>query len=145
MATQPYWAANPVCQVCGETSVPSSYLCARCRPVMARLETRKDAAGRARPVDKEARRRTMRNQYDARVGAFRCYFTGLPLEVGYGSRRSAEWAHRVPGDESSVVLCCKLVNRMQTDLTEAEFREFVITLARHFQGAPFDESAFPGA
>lgn len=112
---------------------------------MARLETRRDAAGRARPVDKEARLRTMREQYDARVGTFRCYFTGLPLEVGYGSRRSAEWAHRVPGDESSVVLCCKLVNRMQTDLTEIEFREFVITLARHFQGAPFDESAFPGA
>ena len=60
----------------------------------------------------------MREQYDARIGAFRCYFTGLPMEVGYGSRRSAEWAHREPGDESSVVLCCKLVNRMQTDLTE---------------------------
>jgi hypothetical protein len=111
---------------------------------MARLETRKDAAGRGRPVDKEARLRTMRKQYDARVRAFRCYFTGLPLEVSYGSRRSAEWAHQVPGDDSSVVLCCKLVNRMQTDLTEAEFRAFVITLARHFQGAPFDESAFPG-
>jgi hypothetical protein len=112
---------------------------------MTRLETRKDAAGRGRPVNKEARLRTMRRQYDARVGAFRCYFTGLPLEVRYGSRRSAEWAHRVPGDESRVVLCCKLVNRMQTDLTEAEFREFVITLARHFEGTPFVESAFPGA
>ncbi|MEI7761585.1 MAG: hypothetical protein WCJ67_12645, partial [Thermoleophilia bacterium] len=39
---------------------------------------------------------------------------------------------------------CKLVNRMQTDLKETAFREFVITLAKHFQGAPFDESAFPG-
>jgi len=33
---------------------------------------------------------------------------------------------------------------MQTDLKETAFREFVITLAKHFQGAPFDESAFPG-
>jgi len=110
---------------------------------MARLETRRDAAGRSRPVDKEARLRAMREQYDSRVGVFRCHLTGLPMELGYGSRRSAEWAHRIPGDESSVVLCCKLVNRMQTDLAEAEFRQFVITLARHFQGAPFDESAFP--
>ena len=70
---------------------------------MARLDTRKNAAGRGRPVDKEAKLRTMRKQYDAGLGAFRCYFTGLPLEVGYGSRRSAEWAHRVPGDESSAV------------------------------------------
>src|SRR4051794_35221831 len=112
---------------------------------MARLETRRDAAGRGRRVDKEARLRTMREQYDSSVGAFRCYFTGLPMDLGYGSRRSAEWAHLVPVDESSVVLCCKLVNRMQTDLTESEFREFVITLAGHFQGAPFDESAFPEA
>jgi hypothetical protein len=87
----------------------------------------------------------MREQYDPSIGAFRCYFTDIPMEVGFGSRRSAEWAHRVPGDESSVVLCCKLVNRMQTDLTEAEFREFVLALARHFQGTAFDESAFPDA
>jgi hypothetical protein len=30
---------------------------------------------------------------------------------------------------------------MQSDLTEDEFRGFVVALGRHFEGAPFDETA----
>jgi hypothetical protein len=60
-----------------------------------------------------------------------------------GTRRSAEWTHLTAGDESSVVLACKLVNRMQTDLTEGEFEMLVKALARCFDGEPFDEAAFP--
>ena len=68
-------------------------------------------------------------------------------EIAVAGQHVGERAPRasVVASDALVVLCCKLVNRMQSDLTEAEFREFVITLARHFQGAPFDESAFPGA
>jgi hypothetical protein len=110
---------------------------------MARVETRRDAAGRGRPVNKAARLAAMKRQYDAQIDAFRCHFTTMPLNLLPGTRLSAEWAHLVPGDESTVVLACKLVNRMQTDLTEDEFRSFVGQLARHFEGGPFDASQFP--
>jgi hypothetical protein len=110
---------------------------------MARVETRKDPLGRGRAVNKQARLRAMEQQFDPSIDGYRCYFTGVPLELAAGTRRSAEWAHLTAGDESSVVLACKLVNRMQTDLTESEFAALVKALARRFEGEPFDESAFP--
>ena len=141
--SDPYWAASTTCRACGEQSLAGSYLCARCRPIMARVETRKDPHGRGRAVNKQARLRAMERQFDPSINAYRCYFTRVPLVLAAGRRRSAEWAHRTPGDESSVVLACKLVNRMQTDLTESEFEALVKALARRFEGEPFDESAFP--
>jgi hypothetical protein len=51
--------------------------------------------------------------------------------------------HQTPGDESSVVVTCALVNRMKTDLTDDEFRTMVQALARMFDGDKFDEGAFP--
>lgn len=51
MSSAPYWAASPTCRACGRQSVAGSYLCVRCRPVMARLEIRKNADGRGRSVD----------------------------------------------------------------------------------------------
>src|SRR6478735_5136049 len=120
-----------------------SYLCARCRPIMARIETRKDPQGRGRAVDKQARLRAMQQQFDPLIDGYRCYFTRIKLELAAGTRKSAEWAHLTAGDESSVVLACKLVNRMQTDLTEPEFKVFVKALAQRFEGKPFDQSAFP--
>lgn len=110
---------------------------------MARPETRKSLEGRGRVVDKQARLRAMQNQFDPLIDAYRCYFTQIPLELAPGSRRSAEWAHLTAGDEGSVVLACKLVNRMQTDLRESEFEDLVKALARGFDGEPFDEAAFP--
>jgi hypothetical protein len=110
---------------------------------MARIETRKDPQGRGRAVDKEARLRAMQRQFDPSINGYRCHFTHVELELAAGTRRSAEWAHLTAGDESSVVLACKLVNRMQTDLTELEFEVFVKALARRFEGKPFDQSAFP--
>ena len=141
--SDPYWAASTTCRACGGQSVAGSYLCARCWPIMGRIETRKDPKGRGRAVDKQARLRAMQRQFDPLIDGYRCYFTHVELKLAAGTRRSAEWAHRTAGDESSVVLACKLVNRMQTDLTEPEFEVFVKALARHFEGEPFDESAFP--
>lgn len=110
---------------------------------MARVEIRKNAEGRGRSVDKQARLRAMQKQFDPSIDSYRCHFTGVPLTLTPGTRRSAEWTHLTACDESSVVLACKLVNRMQTDLTEAEFHRLVKALARRFDGEPFDESAFP--
>lgn len=144
MPDQPYWTASPTCRACGAESIRGSYLCARCRSLMARLDVRKGPDGRGRKVDKGARLRAMQRQFDPTIDAYRCYFTGIALELGPGMRRSAEWAHLTPGEESKVVLACKLVNRMQTDLTEQEFRALVTALAQRFErGELIDPAAFP--
>jgi hypothetical protein len=95
---------------------------------MTRVETRKNADGSGRSVDKQARLRAMQRQFDPQIDSYRCYFTDVPLELAAGTRRSAEWTHLTAGDETSVVLACKLVNRMQTDLTEGEFEMLVKAL-----------------
>src|SRR4051794_3624232 len=143
MTDEPYWNASPDCRACGGESWPGSYLCERCRRLMARVETRKTPDGTGRVVNKEARLRAMQGQFDSSIDAFRCYFTNVPLVLEPGSRRSAEWTHLTAGDESSVVLASKIVNRMQSDLTEPEFEAFVKALAARFDGAEFDEAAFP--
>ena len=90
-----------------------------------------------------ARLAALHRQWDRKAGAFRCYYTGLVLREDWGSRRSASWEHRTPGDESSVVLVADLVNKMKGDLTEDEFRRVVQALARHFETSRFDEAEFP--
>lgn len=90
-----------------------------------------------------ARLAALHDQWDPIAGAFRCYYTDLVLTEDWGSRRSASWEHRTPGDESSVVLVADLVNKMKGDLTEEEFRIIVRAMARHFDEPGFDERLFP--
>jgi hypothetical protein len=45
--------------------------------------------------------------------------------------------------EASVVVTCALVNRMKTDLTDAQFKAMVCELARVFAGGTFSQRAFP--
>ena len=122
MSRAPFWAASPTCRACGRHSVAGSYLCVRCRAVMARVEIRKNANGRGRPVDKQASAppcaAALVRPTDRQLPLF---LHGVPLELAAGTWRSAEWTHLPAGDESSVVLACRLVNRTQTDLTEDEF------------------------
>jgi hypothetical protein len=138
-----YWTPSLSCKVCGAPSVPRSYLCVRCRHLMRRVETRKDASGRGRKIDMSARFRSMQEQWDSGIGAFRCYYTRIPLVDAHGSRRSATWEHVTPGDESSVVLVADLINKMKGDMQEGEFRTVVTALAAFFSEGSFDESAFP--
>src|ERR671914_2714945 len=119
--SDPYWAASATCLACGGQSLAGSYLCARCRPIMARLETRKDPQGRGRAVNKQARLRAMQQQFDPSIDGYRCYFTGVRLELAAGTRRSAEWAHLTAGGGGSGVLTCKLGERQQTEPTQGEF------------------------
>jgi hypothetical protein len=83
-----------------------------------------------------------------RDGAFHCFYTGIVLvEDGrrWRDHRYLTFEHRTPGDESSVVVTCALVNRMKTDLTEEQFKAMVAELAKVFAGGTFDERAFPGS
>jgi hypothetical protein len=61
-----------------------------------RVETRKDALGKGRKVDKAARRQALLDQWDSDIRAFRCYYTRVKLTHDYGSRRYATWEHRKP-------------------------------------------------
>lgn len=85
----------------------------------------------------------MQRQWDSEIGAYRCHYTRTPLDPSHGTRRYATWEHLTPGDESSVVLVADLVNRMKSDMTDAEFRAMVSALARSFDGMPFESDAFP--
>jgi len=85
----------------------------------------------------------MRRQYDTAKDVFRCYYTDVPLTGEKGSRRYATWEHLTPGDQASVVLAADLVNKMKSDMTDAEFRVMVWALAARFSGTPFVEALFP--
>ena len=90
-----------------------------------------------------ARREALRKQWNAELQAFICGYTGIAL-THKGGARNAEWEHRRPGDESSVVLVAALVNRMKADLTEEEWDAMISALyALRIEGKPFSESALP--
>jgi hypothetical protein len=112
--------------------------------IIDRAETRKDAAGRNRCFDREARISALQAAW--RDGAFHCHYTGVRLiddPTQFRDHRYVALEHQTPGDESSIVVTCSMVNRMKTDLSDAEFRRVVIELAKVFQGGQFDEQVFP--
>lgn len=110
---------------------------------MRRVETRNDAGGTGRSIDGAARLAALQRAWDSAISGYRCYYTGVPLNDRLGSRRYATWEHLMPGDEASLVLVADLVNRMKSDMTDAEFRGMVAALAGHFGGSEFDHAAFP--
>jgi hypothetical protein len=138
------FAASGGCVICEAEKHALAYACVRCKRILDRIETRRDADGRLRRFDREARVRAMREAWSD--GAFHCSYTGIELvddPARWRDHRYLAFEHQTPGDESSVVLTCALVNRMKTDLTHAEFRTLVAALASAFDGAEFDARAFP--
>jgi hypothetical protein len=106
------------CIVCGTERHPLAYACTRCERILDRVETRRDASGVLRQVDRAARLRALQASWQD--GSFRCFYTGIALmDDGHRWRdhRYLVFEHRIPGDEASVVVTCALVNRMKTDLT----------------------------
>lgn len=129
----------PPCSVCKLPGRPGgATLCRRCKVLRDRPDTRKGF-----DVDHEARERQMRKQWNSKVGAFRCAYTGLPLSTdrdadGPAGPLVATWEHRDPRSPtkaSEVVLVGWLVNDMKSDLNEREFKKMVRALAARF-GTP---------
>lgn len=132
------------CVVCGAEKHPLAYACTRCKRILDRIETRRDASGAVRRVDRAARLRALQDSWQD--GSFHCFYTGVALTDDgqrWRDHRYLVFEHRDPGDEASVVVTCALVNRMKTDLTEEQFKGMVGELARVFGGGTFDERAFP--
>lgn len=121
-----------VCEVCGLPRHRQATLCRRCRVLRNRPEHRKGWT-----KDGAAREKRMHKQWDEKIGAFRCAYTGLPLTTerdadGRAGPMFATWEHvdpRSPTKASDVVLVGWLVNDMKTDLNEREFTKMVRGLA----------------
>ncbi len=122
------------CEVCSQAAHSRARLCKRCRKLIDRADTR-------RKPDKEARIEALRQAWDGQ--GFRCHYTGVRLvEDNPRDPMYVTFDHREPRNESDVVVATALVNDMKSDLTEDEFRAFVIELAGRFAGGPFREELF---
>jgi len=130
--------------VCGSEKHPRAYACVRCKRILDRVETRRDASGALRRFNRDARLQALRQSW--RDNDFHCYYTDISLITGgdrWPDHRYLAFEHRTPDDETSVVVTCAFVNRMKTDLTEAQFKTMVFELAKVFAGGAFDEAVFP--
>lgn len=97
-----------------------------------------------RRFDREARIRALKAAWDRKARVFRCHYTGVELDTtDWRDHRYLSLEHQTPGDESDITVVSLLINRMKTDLSDAEFRRIVSALAESFADLPFDESAFP--
>ena len=137
-------AVADVCVVCGSERHSRAYACVRCKRILDRVEMRRDASGALRRFDRDARLQALRQSW--RDGAFRCYYTGISL-IASGDRwpdhRYRTFEHRTPGDETSVVDTCALVNRMKTDLTGAQFKAMVFELRQDVRRRSFRRGCLP--
>lgn len=132
------------CVVCGAGTHRPADACARCKRILDRVETRRDASGGVRRVDAAARLRALAGSW--RDGAFHCFYTGVCLIEDHSRWRDHRYLvfeDRIPGDGASVVVTCALVSRMKADLTEDRFKLIVTELAKVFNGGTFDQGAFP--
>jgi len=132
---------SSACPVCSGTKNPTADFCKRCRKIIDRPGPRRKKGDVVRKRDKEARRRALE---EARVGkGFRCYYSGVRLiEDNPKDPRYLTFDHRIPRDESDVVVAASLINDMKSDMTESEFKKMVIQLASRFKGGSFDNRVF---
>ena len=132
------------CLICAEPRHPQAYACPRCKKILDRPEFRRDSEGRLRRFDREARIRALKAAWNPEARVFRCHYTGVELDTtDWHDHRYLSLEHQTPGDESNITVVSALINRMKTDLSDAEFRRLVSALAASFAGQAFDEAAFP--
>jgi predicted nucleic acid-binding Zn ribbon protein len=98
------------CTVCGSPAKPRNLYCPRCRKFIFRKPNHK------------ARAAALIESWDPVHRRFRCWYTGIPLnETNPWSRRYLTFDHVIPGDDSRLVVSCRLINEMKSDLTWDEF------------------------
>ena len=87
------------CVVCGAGTHRPADACARCKRILDRVETRRDASGGLRRVDAAARLRALAGSWDD--GAFHCFYTGVCLIEDHSRWRDHRYLvfeDRIPGD-----------------------------------------------
>jgi hypothetical protein len=122
------------CEICGTNVNRQALYCKRCKKLIDRIGTRKRA-------DRGACVRALQQAWDGE--GFRCYYSGIRLvEDNHKDPRYLTFDHRVPRDESDIVVAAQLINDMKTDVSESEFKAIAIQLASRFQGGMFDDKVF---
>jgi len=127
--TRPKTPAKPrFCYICCGT-VPRRYkYCARC---YEHLDQRKET---------QAHILAMKAAWDPIAKGFRCYYTGVLLELyDLSNPWYITFDHRIPGKIGDLVVCAAWVNSMKTQLSEEEFKAVIMEFARCKQaGEPFN-------
>jgi hypothetical protein len=132
------------CLICGDPKHPQAYACNRCRKILNRAEMRRDSEGKLRKPDRDARICALKRAWDADERCFLCHYTRIPLDTeDHRDHRYLSLEHQTPGNETDIVVVSALINRMKTDLSDAEFKRMVTALAASFEKPPFDRDAFP--
>jgi len=71
-------------------------------------------------------------------GKFRCYYTGLVLNLKDPTNPMyAHFDHRTPGRKGDLVMCCAFINEMKGRMDEDEFWAVVNAYVDHLNGKPF--------
>lgn len=132
------------CSICSDPCHPQAYACKRCKKILDRPEFRTDSEGRVRRFYRGARIKALKDAWDKKARVFRCHYTDVELSTtDWRDHRYLSLEHQTPGVESDITVVSLLINRMKTDLTDAEFKRIVTALAAKFADQEFDESAFP--
>lgn len=115
------------CIICGRDTPPWVRYCDRCRDFFRANK------------DKLKRRTALQAAYDKTVDGFRDHWSCVVLE-----ERDLDdpfhlcFDHRVPVEESELVVSSELFNQMKSQLSPEEFRRAFEELAAHLDGEPFD-------
>lgn len=118
------------CDVCAAKVTGRVELCARCRRLVDRIETRKHAVSTT-----PQRRAALKDAWRAGPQKFVCHYSGVELDdLDHDSRWHLVFDHLTPGDGRRLVACAAVINAMKSDLTEAQFKSVVTQLADVFTG-----------
>lgn len=133
---------NHKCVICDQPRSYRAKYCKTCSELLDRIETRKGAK-----TNRGARLKALQDAWDGKC--FRCYYTGWPLCVDKKKHQNPYylvWEHRTPRDEQDIVVAANLINSMKSDLTEEEFQNLILGLAKRYQGSgemvPLIEKSF---
>ena len=98
------------CDICGKETAPRADYCPRCRKFIFHKPEHK------------ARAAALKDAWDPVLNGFRCKYTGVKLnETNPRSRRYLTFDHVIPGARGRLVVCCRLINEMKSDMTADEF------------------------
>jgi hypothetical protein len=91
-------------------------------------------------IETIARVLAMQAAWDPIAKGFRCYYTGIILELyDLTSPWYITFDHRIPGKIGDLVVCAAWVNSMKNQLSEDEFKAVIIEFARCKEaGEPFN-------
>jgi hypothetical protein len=110
------------CCICGRSVYSDhSCYCLRCFQFSRRMDQRGIHAKSVKAIWEFVRK-----------NGYVCYYTGMALDMeNFKSPWYFSFDHRIPGDDTTVVLTCALVNEMKSDMTDDEFYYYVHQLDKN--------------